>query len=695
MKNLAIILIVLISLLMGNISKAQNLGIGPDTFTPAVSAGVEMRFANKGLLIPRVSLASTTSTSPITTPIANSLLVYNKASAGAAPNNVTPGFYYYDSINSKWMRFATTKEAWLLSGNAGTSYAINFLGTTDAQPLVIKTNNLERVRITTKGQIETYNTGKSVFIGEGAGASDDLSNNNNVFIGYQSGNSNTTGILNTANGTAALYSNTAGSYNTANGAYALYSYTGTDGRSNYNTAIGYNALYSNTAGSNTANGAFALYSNTTGSNNTANGNEALYSNTTGYRNTANGVSALRSNTTGIHNTATGVSALYYNTTGNYNVANGYQALYSNTTGYDNVANGTAALLSNTTGSQNTATGSYALRSNTTGYMNTAIGDSALFLNTTGYYNTANGKGALLSNTTGYRNTANGFQALYYNTTGYMNTAIGYAALSFNTTGFRNTANGTYALHKNTTGYYNTANGYNALVSNTTGDFNTANGYQALYSNESGINNTAIGHDALYQNTTGNYNTAIGYRAFFNGNYNNSTAIGYDAQINNNNQIRIGNASVSSIGGYADWEVQSDMRFKKDVKEDVPGLDFIMKLKPVTYYLDMDAIAEFNNTPDSLRLKDAEALKGKMLQTGFIAQDVEKVASECGFEFSGVDAPQNENGYYGLRYATFVVPLVKAVQEQQTIIDKQQKEIESLKSELQELRQLVIENQKSK
>jgi len=139
---------------------------------------------------------------------------------------------------------------------------------------------------------------------------------------------------------------------------------------------------------------------------------------------------------------------------------------------------------------------------------------------------------------------------------------------------------------------------------------------------------------------------------------------------------------------------------------VPGLDFIMKLKPVTYYLDMNAIAKFTNTPDSLRLKDAEALKGKMLQTGFIAQDVEKAASDCGFEFSGVDAPKNENDYYGLRYAEFVVPLVKAVQEQQTIIDKQQtiidnqqtindnqqstidnqqKEIESLKSELQELR----------
>ncbi len=38
------------------------------------------------------------------------------------------------------------------------------------------------------------------------------------------------------------------------------------------------------------------------------------------------------------------------------------------------------------------------------------------------------------------------------------------------------------------------------------------------------------------------------------------------------------------------------------------------------------------------------------------------AKNIGFNFSGVDAPKNENDLYGLRYAEFVVPLVKAVQE---------------------------------
>ena len=61
-------------------------------------------------------------------------------------------------------------------------------------------------------------------------------------------------------------------------------------------------------------------------------------------------------------------------------------------------------------------------------------------------------------------------------------------------------------------------------------------------------------------------------------------------------------------------------------------------------------------------------KEKIVYTGFIAQDVEKAARELGFDFSGVDAAKNAKDLYGLRYSEFVVPLVKAVQEQQEEIE---------------------------
>ena len=59
----------------------------------------------------------------------------------------------------------------------------------------------------------------------------------------------------------------------------------------------------------------------------------------------------------------------------------------------------------------------------------------------------------------------------------------------------------------------------------------------------------------------------------------------------------------------------------------------------------------------------QALRDKELivYTGFIAQEVEDAAQSIGYDFSGVDKPQNDNDFYGLRYAEFTVPLVKAVQ----------------------------------
>jgi hypothetical protein len=47
----------------------------------------------------------------------------------------------------------------------------------------------------------------------------------------------------------------------------------------------------------------------------------------------------------------------------------------------------------------------------------------------------------------------------------------------------------------------------------------------------------------------------------------------------------------------------------------------------------------------------------------------------------VDAPQNESDIYGLRYAEFVVPLVKAVQELNDEIKQKDKRIEELETSL--------------
>lgn len=204
--------------------------------------------------------------------------------------------------------------------------------------------------------------------------------------------------------------------------------------------------------------------------------------------TINGVTVGRGGGSIAENTAIGANALLSNTTGNYNTANGRNALYSNTTGSVNTANGRSALFYNTTGSDNTANGVNALYSNTTGSSNTANGSSALFYNTTGSGNTALGTASLFSNTTS-NNTAVGYEAATNNTSGSV-TAIGYRALKANTTGGANNALGDSALILNTTGSYNIGLGTEALSDNTTGSINIGIGLAVKSNNYS--NNIIIG-----------------------------------------------------------------------------------------------------------------------------------------------------------------------------------------------------------
>ena len=84
----------------------------------------------------------------------------------------------------------------------------------------------------------------------------------------------------------------------------------------------------------------------------------------------------------------------------------------------------------------------------------------------------------------------------------------------------------------------------------------------------------------------------------------------------------------------------------------------------------------------------------MVYTGFVAQDVERAANELGYNFSGVDAAKNEKDLYGLRYAEFVVPLVRAVQEldenQKAKVKSQEEEITKLKTEINDLQKQMEE-----
>lgn len=136
------------------INSVGNVGIG--TTTPA--GKLDITSTTDGLVIPRVALTATNAAAPLTAPT-TSELVYNTATAGVAPNNVTPGYYYWDG--TKWLSLATgNNNDWSLTGNTGTTAGTNFLGTTDAQDIRFKTNNTDRLNISNaSGQLQSYYAG--------------------------------------------------------------------------------------------------------------------------------------------------------------------------------------------------------------------------------------------------------------------------------------------------------------------------------------------------------------------------------------------------------------------------------------------------------------------------------------------------------------------------------------------------------
>lgn len=148
MKRNLIYLLILI-----NSSLLAQVGVG--TTTP--QASMDISSTNDGLLIPRIAL-SATNVATVLTPT-TSELVYNTATSAAGPNQVTPGFYYWDG--SLWIRLATgNSNDWSLTGNSGTTPGTNFIGTTDAQDLRIKTGGTDRLNlVNSNGQLQSYFAG--------------------------------------------------------------------------------------------------------------------------------------------------------------------------------------------------------------------------------------------------------------------------------------------------------------------------------------------------------------------------------------------------------------------------------------------------------------------------------------------------------------------------------------------------------
>lgn len=362
--------------------------------------------------------------------------------------------------------------------------------------------------------------------------------------------------------------------------------------------------------------------------------------------------AGQNNTTGTNNTGVGALALNTNTTGSYNTSVGSEALKANISGFYNIGVGYQALKANTSGNYNTSVGSYAMALNSTGRLNTAVGFGSLNTNTTGFNNSAFGYSAM------------GGAGGAGNNNGNNNVAVGLAALEYNTTGSFNVVSGVFALRRNSTGQHNTAMGDSAMLNNDQSSYNVGIGTQALFTKTHGNNNTAVGVFAGATRTSLVNCTFLGaYADASKTGIVNSMALGAGADVNASNKVVVGNTAVTSIGGQVGWTTYSDLQLKKDISPSKLGIDFIMALRPVTYYY---------------KTKGQE----NILYTGLIAQEVNEAAQKFNMELSAVDKTGDQ---WGIRYGELTVPLIKAVQEMQ---EKHTVEVSELKKQIEELRNAI-------
>lgn len=271
---------------------------------------------------------------------------------------------------------------------------------------------------------------------------------------------------------------------------------------------------------------------------------------------------------------------------------------------------------------------------------------------------------------GTANTAIGFESMRANTTGFMNVALGYRALRANTTGTFNMAVGMDAMLANTTGSQNVALGRLSLTTNTTSSNNVAIGYAAL-SPSTGLGNTAVGSLSLFENVGGTQNTALGYYAGWNAGTNANTTGSNNVFIGNSavgasatasNVITLGNSSIATIRAQVTTITSlSDVRDKTNIIPLNYGIDFITKLNPVSFDWDM-----------------RDGGKIGISEIGFIAQELQQAQIDSQINIPNLVSDINPNKLEA-SYGVLIPIIVKALKEQQVLIDELKQRILNLEN----------------
>lgn len=648
--------------------------VGINTQTP--QAVLDVSSDKHGILIPRVSLTNTQILAPISNPqggvVVNGTLVYNTATAGTPPNNVTPGFYY-------WM-----DEVWIaLKGSAGSTLdaAYNSSGAGSGRIITansgaVEINGTDGLRVSgtynqgsllpdlTAGSHMFFHPQKAAFRA-GLITTDRWNSNNLGSYSFASGfNTLASGAWSTAMGGATLAS---GNYSTTMG-------QGTMAPSINETVIGkYNSTYTPAGSADSWNAADRLFTigNGTSLNNRSdafivykNGNTNINGNTVINGDvTTNGI--LKSSGTinqgnFLQDLQGGSHMLFYPRKGAFRVG------YINDIQWNDFNIG---LYSFASGNNTRASGSNS----------TAMGVST---NASGFNSTALGLGSIAS---GNISTAMG---AYTNASGLYSTALGFSSIASGdysiTLGDQSSALGRNSIAM---GYYTFASGRYSLAtgggSRASGDFSTAMGNNTTasgpYSTALGVENSAIGNNSTamgyhtiaasaYETTMGRFSTIYTPQGGSEG-WNENDALlvigngsGQNARSNALILQKNGNLTISGLAykpGGGGWTSSSDARLKQSIKPYTDGLDKILSINPVYYH--------YNELSGNDTSKE---------HIGVIAQELEKTAPYMVGTFK-----QNDTEYLNVDNSAMTYMLINAIKEQQVIIEVQKKDLNTQKQQI--------------
>ena len=414
-----------------------------------------------------------------------------------------------------------SSSGWGLAGNSGTNPASDFLGTTDNQPLVIRTNNTERMRIGNDGSVGIGTTNPAYRL--------HIATDGMIYAEGTYG----------AGATIPSGAKTAFIWNPRKAAIRAGDVTSTqwnDGNvGDYSVAFGSN---------NTASGGYSGVGG--GYGNTASGQYSTVAG--GWVNTASNTSSTVGG--GYWNAASGASSIVGG--GDQNTASGQYSIVGG--GYQNTASGASSIVGG--GDRNTASGQYSTVGG--GYQNTASGERSTVGG--GLWNTASGSASMVGG--GQWNTANN-------------------ASSTVSGGYGNTASGQYSTVGG--GDQNTASGYFSTVSggkeNTAaGDYSWAGGQRMELSASAnhtfvwGYATSATAITAANAFLIGPYGNT--YKVGIN-----TASPGYALELPNNTSQTIGKARANAWVTYSDGRVKSHIT---DIGE-AEALEKISALRPV-YYL---------------------------------------------------------------------------------------------------------------